>query len=96
MPPRRGEKVNQRVEIPETVLDRRGRQHQHKRKAPCGQRLLKALCYLRPVRHTKEIAKLVCLIEDQHLEAVLGNLYQIKARRIVGRDDGTCAFGIGR
>jgi hypothetical protein len=64
------EQVNQRIEIPQPVLGRRRRQHQHEAKAAVGERLLKADGNVWRIGNAVEIAQLVCFVEDQHLKAV--------------------------
>ena len=87
MPAGDGEKIDQRIEVPQPVLDRRGRQHQNEAEAPVFQRLSKAFGHLRRLVDAVQVPKLVRFVEDQHLVSVFGNLFQIKASRIVGGDD---------
>ena len=87
MPAGDGEKVDQRIEVPQPVLDRRGRQHQNEAEAPVFQRLSKAFGHLRRLFDAVQVPKLVRFVEDQHLVSVFRNLFQIEASRIVGGDD---------
>src|SRR3954454_10279829 len=73
MAPRDRQQINERVKIPESVLDRRRREHEHVPKAPLFESLLKSQRHLRRRIDAVKVAQLMRLIEDQHLEAVFGN-----------------------
>src|SRR6185436_13756288 len=56
---------------------------------------MKDFCSLRCGIDTVEITKLMGFVQHQHIEAVIGNLFQIRPRRMIGRDDGTYVVRFG-
>ena len=87
MTPCDSQQIDQRVEVPQPVLDGGRGQHQDVAEAASFQSVPEPLGDLRRLLHSVEVSKLVRFVEDQHLEAVLRNGVEIEPGRIVGRDD---------
>ena len=63
------EKIDERIEVPQPVLDRCRCQHQNEFEAARRESLSEALCDLGRGRYPVEVSELVRFVEDQHLEA---------------------------
>jgi len=71
------QEINERIKVPKPILDRRGRQHQHIAKPSFFERFPETHSDLRRRIDAVEVAKLVRLIQHQHLKPIFGNLVEM-------------------
>ena len=95
MAARHGQEIDEGIKVPQPVMNRRGGEHQHVTEAPRFHRLAEFDCDLRRWIDAVEVSQLVRLIENEHLESILGNLFEMYARGMIGRDDRSDLLGLG-